>query len=418
MHPPHVTSPGSLRANRARLQQRFEALAAIGRQPSGGLMREAYTPAYLEGQALVGSWLGRAGLTTRLDAIGNLFGRTAAPDGPVVLTGSHLDAVRNGGTFDGAAGVVAAVEAVTAIVEAGAPLKRPLEVVGFVEEEGRFIGLLGSAVMTGTIAPERLVGLQDEDGVAFEAALREAGLDPARVGEARRAPDEIAAFVELHIEQGAILEREGLPIGVVTAIAGTHRLAVEIAGRADHAGATPMDARQDALLAAAEVVVAARRIALASGRPTIRTTVGQLYVEPNVTSAVAERVRFVVDVRDVDAEARAEVARQVEEAIDRACAVEGLTYRIENPMSAPPGPTDPAVRAAIDSACARLGVPSMPIMSGASHDAQNLALVTPTGMIFVPSRAGRSHSPAEYTEPEQLALGTDVLIATLLELAS
>jgi len=126
----------------------------------------------------------------------------------------------------------------------------------------------------------------------------------------------------------------------------------------------------------------------------------------------------VVDVRDVDAEARAEVARQVEEAIDRACAVEGLTYRIENPMSAPPGPTDPAVRAAIDSACARLGVPSMPIMSGASHDAQNLALVTPTGMIVVPSRAGRSHSPAEYTEPEQLALGTDVLIATLLELAS
>jgi hydantoinase/carbamoylase family amidase len=179
-----------------------------------------------------------------------------------------------------------------------------------------------------------------------------------------------------------------------------------------------MDARQDALLAAAEVIRAVRRIALESGRPAIRATVGQLYVEPNVTSAVAGRVRFVVDVRDVEAEPRGEVARQIEEAIAAACAPERLSYRIENPMSAPPGPTDPTIRAAIEAACARVGTPYQPIVSGASHDAQNLALVTPTGMIFVPSREGRSHSPAEYTEPEQLALGVDVLIATLLELAT
>jgi allantoate deiminase len=417
MQVPPVASQGALRASRCRVQADFEALATVGRQPSGGLLREAYTPAYLAGRDLVRGWLTAAGLTTRIDAVGNLFGRTPGLDGPVVLTGSHLDAVRNGGVFDGAAGVVAAVEAVRLIVEAGIPLRRPIEVVGFVEEEGRFSGLLGSAVMTGLLAPARLVGLRDEDGVSFEEALAGAGLELGRVGEAVRVPSELAAFVELHIEQGAILERAGVPIGVVTAISGTHRLAVEIAGRADHAGATPMDARQDALLAASEVVVAVRQIALESGRPTLRATVGQLSVEPNVTSAVAEHVRFVVDVRDVDADARGEAARRVEEAIVAACAPERLTYRIENPMSAPPGPTDAGVRSAIETACTRLSVPSMPIVSGASHDAQNLALVTPTGMIFVPSHEGRSHSPAEFTEPEHLALGTDVLIATLLELA-
>jgi hydantoinase/carbamoylase family amidase len=418
MHPTQVITSSPPRANRRRLQADFEALAAVGRQPSGGLLRAAYTPAYLEGRDLVRGWLAEAGLTTRVDVIGNLFGRTPGPDGPVVRTGSHLDAVRNGGTFDGAVGVVGAVEAVRAIVEAGVMLRRPIEVVGFVDEEGRFAGLLGSAVMTGAVAPERLAGLRDEDGVAFEAALAEAGLDPARVGAVARSPDELAAFVELHIEQGAVLERAGVPIGVVTATAGTHRLAVEIVGRADHAGATPMDARQDALQAAAEIVVAVRRIALESGRPTLRATVGQLSVEPNVTSAVAERVRLVVDVRDVEADVRAVAARRVEEAIAAACAREALAYRIENPMSAPPGPTDPAIRAAIAAACARVGAPWMPIVSGASHDAQNLARVIPTGMIFVPSHDGRSHCPAERTEPEQLALGTDVLIATLLELAT
>jgi allantoate deiminase len=418
MQVPPASSQGAHRASRHRLQADFETLAAVGRQPSGGLLREAYTPAYLAGRDLVRGWLTAAGLTTRIDAIGNLLGRTPGPDGPVVLTGSHLDAVRNGGVFDGAAGVVAAVEAVRVIVEAGASLRRPIEVVGFVEEEGRFTGLLGSAVMTGRFEPERLAGLRDEDGVSFEAALAGAGLDLARLGEAVRAPGDLAAFVELHIEQGAVLERATIPIGVVTAIAGTHRLAVEIAGRADHAGATPMDARRDALLAASEVVVAVRRIALEAGRPTLRATVGQLYVEPNVTSAVAERVRFVVDVRDVDADARGAAARRVEEAIVAACAPERLAYRIENPMSAPPGSTDAGVRSAIESACTRLGVPWMPIVSGPSHDAQNLALVTPTGMIFVPSHEGRSHSPAEFTAPEHLALGTDVLIATLLELAT
>jgi len=381
-------------------------------------MREAYSPAFLEARAFARRRLDEAGLVTRVDAVGNLFGRTGAPDEAVVLTGSHLDAVPNGGAFDGAAGVIAGLEAVRTIVEAGVPLGKPLEVVGFVEEEGRFSGLLGSAVMTGRTAIDGLAGLRDQDGVSFAEALAGAGLDVSRIEDAVRGAGEIAAFVELHVEQGAVLEQAGIPIGVVTAIAGTHRLAVEIVGRADHAGATPMEARKDALLAAAEVVLAARKIAVESARPTARATVGQLFVEPNVTSAVAERVRFVVDVRDVDAAERARIAERVEQAIAVACQRERLSYRIANPMSATPGHTDPAVRAAIEEACRVIGVPFMRLMSGASHDALNLAQVVPTGMIFVPSRDGRSHSPAEFTSLDQLALGTDVLIATLLQLAA
>jgi hydantoinase/carbamoylase family amidase len=359
-----------------------------------------------------------AGLETRVDAIGNLFGRTRAPTGPVMLTGSHLDAVPNGGTFDGAAGAIAALEAVRTIVEGRVPLRRPLEVVGFVEEEGRFTGLLGSAVMTGRAPLERVANLRDSNGTSLAEALAAAGLDVFRVDEAIRQPSEIAAFVELHIEQGAVLEQAGIRIGVVTAIAGTHRLSVELVGRADHAGTTPMDARKDALLAAAEVVLAVRQIVTEAARPTARATVGQLFVEPNVTSAVAERVRFVVDLRDVDAEARAQMAARVEPAIAAACAREGLEFSISNPMSATPGSTDPSIQEAITAASQCLEVPFLSLISGASHDAQNLAQVVPTGMIFVPSHAGRSHSPAEFTSFDDLTLGTDVLIHTLLQLAT
>lgn len=272
--------------------------------------------------------------------------------------------------------------------------------------------------MVGEAPLDRLASLRDATGVSFTEALGACGLSLDRFCEAARPADEIAAFVELHVEQGAILDRAKVPIGVVTAIAGTHRLAVEIVGRTDHAGSTTMEARQDALLAAAEVIVAVRRAAVESARPTARATVGQLFVEPNVTSAVAERVCFVVDVRDVDAGARSLLVSKIKHAIATACAHECLGFSIDAPYSAIPCPTDPTIRAEIVVACRSLDTPFLELPSGASHDAQNLARLAPSGMIFVPSRDGRSHSPAEYTEPDDLACGTDVLIETLLRLAA
>lgn len=404
-------------ANRERIARDFDTLARIGRSEAGGLDREAFSVAHLEAQSFLLERAREAGLDGRLDAIGNVFARTAKGDGPVVLTGSHLDSVPRGGSYDGAVGVIGALEALRTIVENDTPIARPLELVGFAEEEGRFTGLLGSAAMLGMVSADELEGLFDGRGVSLKDALALASLDIAQIGRAKRDTSGLNAFVELHIEQGAFLHREAIPIGVVTAIGGTYRLIVHLAGRADHAGATPMDARQDPLLAAAEIIRAVRAVIDKSGRPTARGTVGVVEVEPNVSSVVPEKVRLVVDIRDVDAEARQLLVEQVEESIGDACRRERVRWRTENPMAAPPGPTDPGVQRTIEDVCDRLRIRHVKMISGASHDAQNVAKFVPTGMIFIPSRDGRSHSAAEYSDPEDIARGVDVLIGTLLALA-
>jgi len=365
-----------------------------------------------------GVW-NRLALHVRTDAIGNVLGRTPAPQGgPVVLSGSHLDAVPDGGTFDGAAGAIAALEAARRIAERGVPLARAVEVVGFVEEEGRFTGLLGSAAMMGLADFATLANAYDSQGVSFAEALRAAGLDVSQAQRAVRDPTQIAAFVELHVEQGALLEQAAIPIGLVTSIAGTHRLAVRLRGRTEHAGATPMDRRHDALVVAAEIVAAARRLARATRRETARATVGQLTVRPNVTSAVPGEVDLVVDVRDVDGAARAALAADIEKAIGEASRREGVDWSVTIPMSAVPGQTHPLVQTAIQATCEAMDLPYLRMMSGASHDTLNMLRRVPAGMIFVPSHDGRSHSPAEHTDAEQLAIGTDVLIGTLVRLAT
>jgi hydantoinase/carbamoylase family amidase len=404
-------------ADRARLAHDLDALAAIGRNEGGGIDREAYTPAHAEAQEFLLARAREAGLTASIDAIGNVFARTDG-EGPVVLTGSHLDTVPNGGAFDGAVGVIGALEAVRVIVASGRRLRRGIEIVGFAEEEGRFTGLLGSGVMMGVVAVDRIITLRDMHAVTFADALKSVGLDATRIDSARREPREIAAFVELHVEQGPVLHARDIPIGIVTAIAGTYRLVVQLRGRADHAGATPMDARRDPILAAAAIIRGVRDVVVASDRPTARGTVGIVEARPGVSSVVAETVRLVVDIRDVDAGERQRLVDGVLDVVRAACAPERIDWATENPMAAPPGPTDESVRSAIAAACDRVGVPYLELPSGASHDAQNLASHVPTGMIFVPSRDGRSHSPAEHSDIEDIARGVDVLIETLVTLAS
>lgn len=404
-----------IRANRERLWEDFAAVAKIGRRRDGGISREAYSPAFMEARRFVQERMVAAGLKARVDAAGNLFGRTLGA-APVVLTGSHLDAVPNGGAFDGAVGVICALEATRAISETSVSLENAIEVVAFAEEEGRFTGLLGSALMVGAASISELPSLKDVGGDSLSEVLSSVGLNVSRLGDARRAPAEIAAFVELHIEQGAVLENLGLPIGVVTNVSATYRLAVELHGRADHAGATPLDHRKDALLAAAEVITQVRSLAVKTGRPSIRATVGQLVVSPNVTSVVAESVRFVVDVRDTEEEPRSGLIEQIRAAIDLACSREGLAADMRATMSARPIRTDARVVDAIESACRCFNLPFAHIVSGASHDALNVALVAPTGMIFVRSVGGRSHTPTEFTSGEDIAAGADALIGTLIHL--
>jgi hydantoinase/carbamoylase family amidase len=405
----------SLRADRGRLHETFDRLASIGRNANGGLDREAYGETHQEAVRHVRSLLDEAGMETRVDAIGNLIGR--AGEGPgAVATGSHLDSVADGGAFDGAVGVVGAAEAARRIIESGVALRRPLEVIAFADEEGRFRATLGSSVMAGLVDVEELTAMTDLGGASLPRVLAAAGSDPDRLGDVRRHQDDIAAFIELHVEQGPIMEHAGVPIGIVTAIAATYRLSVRIRGRVDHAGTAPMDQRMDALLAAARVVEATREIVTRTGRPTARGTVGYMVVRPNTTSAVPGLVEFVVDLRDVEAGPREELAAAVRLAVEDACRVEGLDHSISEATRAMPARTSASIRAAIAEAADRQKLATMDLVSGASHDSLSMAALAPIGMIFVPSLAGRSHTPDETSTHEDIAWGTDVLIETLVDL--
>jgi allantoate deiminase len=359
-----------------------------------------------------------AGLATRRDAAGNLFGRLAArAEGPTLLTGSHLDSVPHGGNYDGPAGVLCAIEALQTLRENGVVPARPIEAVSFQGEEGsRFpAGLLGSSIVAGAFR-ESPQELRDRDGVTLADALRGAGLDPARLADARAEPGRYAAYVELHIEQARLLESKGLACGVVTAIAGMLQFHGSIHGRADHAGACPMDLRRDSLAAAAELVLEVERAARES-HPDTRATVGLVHPHPGAANVVAGRTDFTLDIRDQDEGRRDACAARVRAALEGIAARRGLTAELAETHAAPPVPCATEIVAAIEAAAAEAGIAVTRLPSGAVHDASNLARLCPVGMIFVRSRDGVSHSPAEYSSPEDLAAGAQLLMGALRNLA-
>ncbi|MCL6517294.1 MAG: Zn-dependent hydrolase [Alicyclobacillus sp.] len=395
------------------------ALADIGRQPEGGVTRLAFTPEWRRAKEVVAGFMREAGLEVREDAVGNLIGRWPGrrPELPVVLTGSHLDSVFHGGNFDGPLGVLAAVEALQTLREHGVETDHPVEVVSFTDEEGaRFrFGMTGSRGVAGTLTAEELEH-KDANGVSIAEAMRAYGLPPERFAEAARAKGSVKAYVELHIEQGRVLEQAGLAVGVVTGMAGPLWLTFTIEGEAGHAGATPMGLRHDALVGAAAVIQAieteCRR------HPHTVGTVGQLQVHPGGVNIIPGRVTFTLDLRDVDEAERDRAEAAIVDAARAVCEERGLRLTVETLQRIPPVPCAEAIQEIIEDALGQLGLPAMRLVSGAGHDGMQLRDLCPVGMIFARSKDGISHDPAEYTSPEDCAAAADVLMHTLVRLAS
>lgn len=353
------------------------------------------------------------GLDVSIDAAGNLIGRWDVGTGAPVVVGSHLDTVPAGGAFDGAFGVVSAVHAVARLKDEGFEPERPLWIVAFMDEEGTRFGaaLFGSRAFTGedvTGFAERV----DAAGVSLRDAMADAGFDVDRVGEAHAVGD-VAAFLELHVEQGPVLEAEGLDIGVVTSIVGLRGYRVRLRGQANHAGTTPMHLRRDALVGAARIALELR--AFARSHEGVTANVGELNVEPGGANVVPGLADFTIDVRAATDAGIAELERQVEETVATVAAEERLEAELRRTFALDPVALDPELVAIVERAAAGEGASWRRLPSGAGHDAMLVARCVPTAMVFVPSRDGISHSPEEHTTPAQAELGMRVLAATLRE---
>src|SRR3989441_2635622 len=397
-----------MRIDGALLERRLDELYAIGAEPDGGAYRPLYGPAWATAVERVERWLNDAGLTTRRDAVGNLWGLAEGTDkGKSIVTGSHIDTVRHGGRLDGALGIVAGLTAVEALLKEKGKPRRTLEVVAICEEGG-------SPFATNFWGSRAIVGAIDSPDAAMAEAMRERRLDPATVASAAR--DDIDTFVELHIEQGAVLETANVPLAVVSAIVGTAHLELAVTGRPDHAGTTPMDLRRDALAGAAAMVQAVESIARSLGKPAV-ATVGKIRAEPDQINVVPGRVVFTVDLRHSDLGARRALEERIRSLCRTIASERGLELEVRVLQERPPVPMHADVRAVLTRAAQECGVQATELVSGAGHDAQILAARCKVGMLFVPSVGGRSHCPEEHTDPGHLELGVRVLVRALELLA-
>ncbi len=388
---------------------RCEALAKLSELP-GGLTRVYLSKEQRAANELVLGWMREAGMSASLDAIGNCIGRYEGerPGLPCLMLGSHLDTVRDAGRYDGMLGVITAIECVHALHAAGRRLPFAIEVAGFADEEGVRFGttFLGSRAIAGTFRPE-VFDVRDKEGTTLADAMRAFGLDPAKVGEAAHPKGSVLAYAELHIEQGPVLEAEGLPVGVVTAINGATRYQFTIEGMAGHAGTVPMTLRQDALAAAAECVLAVE--ARGKGTPEMVATVGRLEALPGATNVIPGRVAFTLDLRSPrDAEREAAVAATLEE-LRAICARRKVRLEATKLHDEPVAVCAPWMQEALAAAIATEGVKVRRLPSGAGHDGMAMQAIAPIGMLFVRCRNGVSHNPAEAITEADAGLATRVL---------
>ena len=400
-----------------RLAGYVEALGRIGRMPGGGLSRPVYSAAWGEAREQVAAWMAELGLAVRGDAVGNLFGRLPGTEaGPAVLTGSHVDTVPNGGPLDGALGILGGLTAVAAVAERLGRPRRSIEVLVTCEEEGAAFpaNYWGARAITGALDPAEAQTVVDADGRPIGEAMRAVGLDPAAIPAARRT--DVAAFLELHIEQGRLLEEAGLEIGLVGAITGQYRAQVVVTGQADHAGTTPMDLRSDAFLGAAEMGLRIADVAAGMGRPAV-ATVGRVRLEPGAVNVVAGRATFSVDARHPERAQLDRLLAGIDAALREVAERRGLGLAVTRHLYEEPTPMSAEVQGLLREAADGLGLRWMPMTSGAGHDSEVLARAFPTAMIFVPSQGGRSHCPEEWTPTEQLVPGVRLLAEALRRLA-
>ena len=398
----------------AQIERDIEELAEFGARGETGVARLVYSPEWSAAQEQVATWMTDAGLRVERDTVGNVWGYLdGTAKGGVLATGSHIDSQNPGGRFDGALGVVGGIAALRTLNERFGQPRRTLAVVSLVEEEAsRFAAanFWGSRAIIGRIPPDDARRLRGYDGVTMAEAMRDAGFDPQDIPAAKR--QDIDAFIELHIEQGPYLEQAGLPVGIVERITGLRHYHVTLEGSANHAGTTPMDMRRDAMAGAAEIISGVINTAHRMGRPVV-TTVGRMHVNPNERAVIPQQVTFTVDARSPDPAQRDELLARHEALMHEVANRRdlGLSIRIDSDRT--PVASDPELVAAIAAAVSDAGIPAQRMTSGAVHDAMQLAEIARIAMIFVRSQGGISHSPDEYTSPEDAAAGTEVLARTL-----
>jgi beta-ureidopropionase / N-carbamoyl-L-amino-acid hydrolase len=404
-----------LRVNSQRLQSTLMKLSEYGRNSDGGVTRLGYSETDMAAREYIIGLMKDARLSVRIDPAGNIFGhRDGSQKLPVILFGSHIDSVVHGGNYDGDVGSLGAIEVIRALNESSTKTRHPLEVVIWTNEEGNHfaIGTLGSGIAAGLIGPE-ILDRKDERGVTFAEWLRRYGQDPVKLADARIPQGVLAASLELHIEQGPNLYEKKIPIGVVQGIVAVGRWDCVVSGSANHAGTTPMNRRHNALAAASKDVLAVRDVVLSDAGTQVGN-VGFMKVEPGAPNVIPGRAEFPVELRDLDDAKVVRMWEHVAESFRQADKEEGVETRCESTDDVKSARATPAIQAAIRDAAKTVGLASIDLPSFAGHNSQNIAKIAPMGMIFIPSKDGISHSPKEYSSPEDIANGAEVLYRTVL----
>ena len=417
-----MLEPPQVEIDATALQRELDALAEISEQPAPIVTRVLFSEADLRARRFIKRLCADAGLELREDAVGNLFARWPGknPGLPPVATGSHIDAIPNAGKYDGVVGVLGGLEAIRALKRVGFEPARAVELIVFTAEEPtRFgIGCLGSRLLSGVLAPEKAAGLRDREGVSLEEWRARAGRAEAALGSVRLRRGCYSAFVELHIEQGPLLEREGIPIGIVEKIAAPATLRLELTGEGGHAGAVLMPGRRDALLAGAEIALAVERAVTSTGSDDSVGTTGVFRIEPGAVNSVPCRALLEIDVRDTQQSTRDAALWQIEQAVAEVCRRRRVEWNLQTLNADPPALCDTELVDTVASVCLRLGLQARRMISRAYHDSLFMAQLCPMTMIFIPCRGGVSHRPDEYSSPEQILQGARVLAGTLAALAA
>jgi N-carbamoyl-L-amino-acid hydrolase len=412
-------SAGELRINPERLRADIDGLASIGRRQDQGIYRMAFSAADMQARDWLRQRIDEAGLTFHQDGAANLHARLDwQANTPSVIAGSHIDTVPGAGHLDGALGVLCALESLRVLKEAGTPLKRPAEAIAFSDEEGRFGGMFGSQALAGQVTPEYLYNARDLDGVTLVDAMAAHDLDAREALHAQRPPDSIHAYVELHIEQGPVLDRQGVSVGIVDAITGLFKWQITLTGASNHAGTTPMRLRADAFQGLTEFASQIDRVLEEHGSPASVATIGRVELLPGAANVVPGEAVFSLDVRDTDATVLARLADSFRRTLAAVARRRGLMFEFQILSEIAPVPCAYLVRHAVEQSIEALGIDATHINSGAAHDAQVIASIAPAGMVFVPSKEGRSHSAAEWTGWRDIEAGANVLLNTLKRLAS
>src|SRR5437762_2445359 len=406
------TSQPQLRVNGARLNEHLKALSEFGKNPQGGVSRVAYSKADLQGREYVLTLMRDAKLDVSIDAAGNLIGKRAGSDTTLkpILFGSHIDSVPEGGNYDGDVGSLGAIEVAQTLAENNVMLRHPIEVIIFQNEEG---GLIGSEAVIGALT-ERELDLVNKSGKTVRDGIKFIGGDVSKLATVKREKGSIAAYLELHIEQGGTLEAEKIDIGVVEGIVGINWWDVTIEGFANHAGTTAMNNRQDALLAAAKFIEAVNRVVTSvPGRQV--GTVGRIQAMPGAPNVIPGKVVCSLELRDLDAAKIQMLYQKIRAEADQIAKSSRVTFDFKALNTNIPAPTDPRIRAIIDQSAKEMGLTTKQMPSGAGHDAQDMARIGPVGMIFIPSIGGSSHSPKEFSRPKDIENGANVLLGALMK---